>query len=127
MYAVLYIVVFGGIIYGLNKLDFNLLSGAIFLFFLTAVSFFAIRIRSTARELKIEDKNEGIGSFVINFFALPIVAVGRYMSTKFRKINLFAFIMDYIIEAPFKLFVSALEDWLGFMKEKKDEVYHDNQ
>lgn len=127
MYAILYIVVFGGIIYILKRLDFNLLSGAIFLFFLTAVSFFAIRIRSTARELKVEDNDEGVGSFIINFFALPVVGVGRYMSTKFKKINLFAFIMDYIIEAPFKLFVSALEHWLGFMKEKKDEVYHDNQ
>jgi len=127
MYAVLYIVVFGAIIYFLRKLHFNLLSGGIFLFFLTAVSFFSIRIRSTAKELMVEKKKEGLLSFFINFFALPIVSAGRWMSTKFKSINLFAFIMDYIIEAPFKLFVAAFEDWLGFMKEKKEEVFHDNQ
>jgi hypothetical protein len=94
---------------------------------LTAVSFFAIRIRNTAKELRVVKKKEGIISFFINFFALPIVAVGRWMSTKFKKINLFAFVMDFIIEAPFKLFVSAFEDWLGFIREKKEEVYHDNE
>lgn len=127
MYSVLYILVFGAIIYLLRRLDFNLLSGAIFLFFLTAVSFFSIRIRSTAKELMVENKKEGVLSFFINFFALPIVSAGRWMSTKFKSINLFAFIMDYIIEAPFKLFVAAFEDWLGFMKEKKEEVFHDDQ
>ncbi|MBT4516502.1 MAG: hypothetical protein HOC78_01255 [Candidatus Komeilibacteria bacterium] len=127
MYTVLYIVVFGAVIYFLRRLDFNLLSGAIFLFFLTAVSFFAIRIRATAKELRVEKKKEGVLSFFINFFALPVVSAGRWMSTKFKSINLFAFIMDYIIEAPFKLFVAAFEDWLGFMREKKEEVFHDNE
>jgi len=127
MYTLLYVVVFGSIIYMLRRLDFNLLSGAIFLFFLTAVSFFAIRIRATAKELKVINNREGVGSFLISFFSMPVISAGRWMATRFKKLNLFAFIMDYIIEAPFKLFVSAFEDWLGFMKEKKEEVFHDNQ
>jgi len=127
MYTILYVVVFGAFIYFLRRLHFNLFSGAIFLFFLTAVSFFAIRIRNTAKEFLVLQHREGVVSFLINFFSLPIVAVGRWMSTKFKKINVFAFVMDFIVEAPFKLFVSAFEDWLGFMKEKKDEVYHDNK
>ncbi|RJQ34612.1 hypothetical protein C4566_01935 [Candidatus Parcubacteria bacterium] len=127
MYTLLYVIVFGSIIYMLRRLDFNLLSGAIFLFFLTAVSFFSVRIRSTAKELKVVNTHEGVGSFLISFFSMPVVSAGRWMATRFRKLNLFAFIMDYIIEAPFKLFVSAFEDWIGFMKEKKEEVYHDNQ
>jgi len=127
MYTILYVVVFGAFIYLLRRLEFNLFSGAIFLFFLTAVSFFAIKIRATAKEFLVLQKREGVVSFLINFFSLPIVASGRWMSTKFKKINVFAFVMDFIIEAPFKLFVSAFEDWLGFMKEKKEEVYHDNK
>jgi hypothetical protein len=127
MYTLLYIAVFGGIIYVLHKLNFNIISGAIFLFFLTAVSFFAIRIRNTAKELKVIDNKEDALSFLMNFFSLPIVGVGRWLSTKFRKINLFAFVMDFIIEAPFKMIVLAFEDWLGFMKEKKEEVYHDDK
>jgi hypothetical protein len=127
MYTLLYIGVFGGIIYALHSLNFNIISGAIFLFFLTAVSFFAIRIRNTAKELKVIDNKEDALSFFMNFFSLPIVAVGRWLSTKFRKINVFAFVMDFIIEAPFKMVVLAFEDWMGFMKEKKEEVYHDDK
>ncbi len=127
MYTLLYIGVFGGIVYLLYTLDFNIISGAIFLFFLTAVSFFAIRIRNTAKELKVIDNKEDALSFFMNFFSLPIVAVGRWLSTKFRKINVFAFVMDFIIEAPFKMVVLAFEDWMGFMKEKKEEVYHDDK
>lgn len=127
MYTMLYIFVFGGVIYLLKLLDFNLISGAIFLFFLTAVSFFAIRIRNTAKEFRVLDNKEDALGFFINFFSLPVIAVGRWMAGRFKKINVFAFVMDYIIEAPFKMFVSAFEDWIGFMKEKKEEVYHDNK
>lgn len=127
MYTLLYIFVFGGVILLLKRLNFNLLSGAIFLFFLTAVSFFAIRIRNTANEFRVVDNKEDALSFFINFFSLPVIAAGRWLATKFKKINVFAFVMDYIIEAPFKMFVSAFEDWIGFMKEKKEEVYHDSK
>lgn len=126
MYTLLYIIVFGGIIYFLHYLKFNILSGGIFIFFLTAVSFFAIRIRSTSKEFMVIKKKEGFLVFIINFFSLPVISAGRWMSARFKSINVFAFVMDYIIEAPFKLFVAAFEDWLGFMKEKKEEVFQSN-
>ena len=31
--------------------------------------------------------------------------------------------MDFIIEAPFKMFIAGFEDWLDFMKEKKEDIY----
>ena len=127
MYTLLYVLVFGSIVYILWQLDFNLLSGGLFLFFLTAVSFFGIRIRSTAKELEVSRRKEGFMSFITNFFALPVVGVGRWLANRFKKINVFAFIMDYIIEAPFKLFITAFEDWIGFMREKKEEVFHNNK
>ena len=127
MYTALYIVVFGAIIKGLQRLDFNIISGAIFLFFLTAVSFFAIRIRNSAKEYIVVKRKEGLISFLVHFFSLPVIAVGRWLSTKFKKLNIFAFIMDFIIEAPFKMFVAAIEDWFSFIKEKREEVYHDKQ
>lgn len=127
MYSALYALVFGFIIYWLYRLDFNLLSGGLFLFFLTAVSFFAIKIRTSAKEFYILKKKEGAISFLMNFFSLPVISAGRWMANRFRKLNVFAFVMDFIIEAPFKMFVAAFEDWMGFMKEKKEEVYHDNQ
>ncbi len=125
LYTILYIVVFGTIINILQTLEFNILSGALFLFFLTAVSFFATRIRITAKEFKIIEKKEGVWEFLITFFSLPIVSMGRWLSTKFKKINVFAFVLDYIIEAPFKIFIAAFEEWLSFLKEKKEDMYRE--
>ncbi len=125
MFAILYIIVFGAIISLLQRLEFNLLSGALFLFFLTMVSFFALRIRTTAKEYKVIQNKASILSFLIDFFSLPIISAGRWLSTKFKKINLFAFVMDYIIEAPFKIFIAVFEEWLGFLKDKKEDIYHE--
>ncbi len=125
MYTILYLVVFGTIIRILQGLEFNILSGALFLFFLTAVSFFAMKIRTTAKELKIIEKKEGFWSFLVSFFSLPIVSMGRWLSTKFKRINVFAFVMDYIIEAPFKIFIAAFEEWLSFLREKKEDMYRE--
>lgn len=125
MFTTLYILVFGAIIMVLQNLKFNILSGTLFFFFLTMVSFFALKIRATAKEYKVLQKKVGLLSFLIDFFSLPIVYAGRWLSTKFKKINVFAFVMDYIIEAPFKIFIATFEDWLGFLKDKKEGMYHD--
>lgn len=125
MFMILYIIVFGAIISVLRSLNFNILSGTLFLFFLTMVSFFAMRIRGTAKEFNILQKKVRFFGFFIDFFSLPIISAGRWLSTKFKKINLFAFVMDYIIEAPFKIFIAAFEEWLGFLKDKKEDIYHE--
>lgn len=125
MFTILYIIVFGFIISILQKLNFNLLSGTLFLFFLTMVSFFALRIRTTAKEYKVIQNKAGLLAFFIDFFSLPIISAGRWLSTKFKKINVFAFVMDYIIEAPFKIFIAIFEEWLGFLKDKKEDIYHE--
>ncbi|PWB38972.1 MAG: hypothetical protein C3F02_01015 [Parcubacteria group bacterium] len=127
MYSLLYILVFGVIIYFLRLLNFNIISGGIFIIFLSAVSFFALRIRHSAHEYLVIQKKEGLLSTVMNFFSLPVIGLGLWMSRRFKKINIFAFIMDYVVEVPLKLLFSAIEHWLGFMREKKEEVDHDNQ
>jgi len=33
------------------------------------------------------------------------------------------FILDVIIEAPFKSFINVIEEWVDYVKEKKDEIY----
>ncbi|MBT4722706.1 hypothetical protein HOB30_03030 [Candidatus Falkowbacteria bacterium] len=106
----------------LFELDFNLFSSLIFILFLTLVSFFGIRIRRPVKELLAIEKRDSLISSVIDFFALPFVSMGRWMSTKFSRINFFAFLMDFIIEAPFKLLISVFEDLFGFLKEKKEDV-----
>ncbi len=122
-YALVFLASFGLIIFVLDKLNFSAVSIALFLFFLSVVSFFGIRISQITRELVVIEKKEGVKSFLVDLFSLPIIQMGRWLSTELGKINIFVFVFDFIIEAPFKTFVEIFEDWIGFMKEKKEEIY----
>jgi hypothetical protein len=122
-YILLYGFIFGLIIYGLTGLDFNLLSGGIFIFFVTAVSFFGTRIRQMTKEYSVEHKREGLRNLVVIFFSLPIIRAGHWLSYNLKRINLFTFILDFMIEAPFKLFIEIIEGWFIFLREKKEDTY----
>jgi hypothetical protein len=126
-YGLLYLVTFGAtfglLVWVLSNLQFNLLSGALFIFFASLVSFFGISLRQQARQLKVIDSKETFSGFVVDFFTLPIVAFGKWLSTTFDKVNIFVFFLDFLFEMPFKSLLKMIEDWFAFLKEKKDEMY----
>jgi hypothetical protein len=124
---VLYLAVFAVIVYfifnGLHLLGFNWVSAGIFILFLSIVSFFGIRIRKPVKEIMIMEKRDNLFTVLIDFVSIPFATVGRTLSVKFSKINFIAFIFDFIIEAPFKIFIEVLEDLFSFWREKKEEAY----
>jgi hypothetical protein len=123
----LYLCVFSASIYfiykGLSLIGFNWVSIMIFIFFLSIVSFFGIRIKRPVKEIMIVQKRDNIFSLLIDLFSLPFATFGRWLSFKFSKVNFIAFIFDFIIEAPFKIFIEVLEDLFKFWREKKDEAF----
>lgn len=121
-YSAAFLLTFSVIIWALLQIHFNIISIIIFLFFLTLVSFFGIRIRKTARELFIIEQRENILNFITDFFYIPIIEVGKWLNERFSRINIFVFILDFIIEAPFKIFVEITEEWTKYVKERKDEI-----
>lgn len=123
IYTLTFIITFGLIIWGLKKLEFSIVSGFLFLFFLSVVSFFGLRLRYTATELVVLGKRENIFTILIDFFTLPILRVGRWIASKTSKVNIFLFILDFIIEAPFKVVTETIEEWVSFQREKKEEIY----
>lgn len=123
LYFVLFYFSFSVLIYILRRLDFNVFSMLIFLLFLSLVSFFGIKLRLKVRELVVVDKRENPLVFLINLFSLPFLKAGQWVSENFSKINVFVFILDFIIEAPFKIFLEVIEDWIAFLREKKEEMY----
>lgn len=121
-YAVTFFFSFGLIIWALDKIHFTWVSITIFLFFLAFVSFFNLRIRKGAHELIVIEKKDNIFTFLVDFFYMPIIAAGKWLSERFSRINVFVFFMDFIIEAPFKIFVEAAEEWTKYVKERKEEI-----
>lgn len=105
----------------LQLVDFNLLSEALFIFFISVVAFFAYRIKQIANMYRLTEK----GSFfspIVDFFFMPILSLGKFFSEGVSKINFFIVIFDFIIEAPFKLIIEVIEEWITFVRQKKEEI-----
>ncbi len=122
IYTITFFISFGLTVWFLELIHFSWVSVIIFLFFLAFASFFIIRIRRTAKEWIVVDARENIIGFLIDFFSVPIIATGKWLSGKFARLNVFAFILDFIIEAPFKIVVEIAEQWTRYVRERKDEL-----
>lgn len=122
LYLLTYFVSFGTIIYILSKLNFNIVSQAVFIFFVTLVAFFGFKVIQITREYLVVDK-EGPLSPIVDFFFLPILRVGQWLSGELlEKFNVLIFIFDFIIEMPFKAIVEVIEEWIHFIRLKKEEI-----
>jgi len=122
LYLGTYLITFGAIIYILTLLGFNIASQGIFIFFVTLVTFFAFRVISITQEYQVVSR-EGLLSPILDFFFLPIMRVGQWLSGEvLTKFNVLMFIFDFIIEMPFKAIVEVFDEWVHFVRIKKEEI-----
>ena len=116
-----YVVGFGFIFYILDKLHFNPLSMLVFVFFLAIVSFLTYRINQVAKIYSIEPKKSVLTSLT-DFLFIPFVTAGRKLTEGISQINIFLYILDFVIEAPFKGLFSFFEQWFLFLQNKREEL-----
>jgi hypothetical protein len=102
--------------------QFNWVNITIFLFFLMFVSFFSFRIKREIKKFIIIEPKENVFTFLFDFMYTPIVAMGKFLSNNASRVNVFVFVLDFIIEAPFKVFVEVFDDWIKYMKERKENL-----
>ncbi|PSO44508.1 MAG: hypothetical protein BRC23_00945 [Parcubacteria group bacterium SW_4_49_11] len=121
--GLLYLVTFGVLIWLLLELNFPIITLLTFVVFLCLVSFFGFRITANTKQLLVLERRSTFLGFMLDVFSFPLVRAGKIVTSEFDRWNIFIFIMDYIIEAPFKNILSVAEDWVGFMTEKRDEMY----
>ncbi len=122
VYALVFVLVYTAIGTMLYQLNFNAFSIGLFLFFLSLVTFFGIRIRSSTRDIVLSPQRRGVFGSLFDIIVLPIVHFGRWLSLKVSKINVFIYFFDFIIESPFKVAVRFIEEWLAFIREKKEDI-----
>jgi len=122
LYVILYVVVLGGIFTILNKLNFNIASITLFLLFLGLVSYFGIRIRHKARQWIVSTKRTSLPALAWDYFTLPVVKTGKYLGEKFSTVNVFVFILDFIIETPFKIILGTFDNFVSYLNDKRDEL-----
>src|SRR3989339_1272833 len=119
-YSLTFLVTLSLIYEFLTNLGFNLVSQSIFIFFVSIVSFFSYRIRQVTKELRLEEK-ASILAPIGDFFFMPMLSLGKFFSSEIAKLNFFIFIFDFIIEAPFKLLFEIVEEWISFVRKRKEE------
>jgi hypothetical protein len=113
---------FGLTVWILHFLKFDLLAILIFLFLASVVSFFSALVRQPIRDLVVMKEKEGLVTTLLDTLFLPFVRIGKWMTENFSKVNVFLFVFDVFIEAPFKVFVRFIQDWAGFIRKKKEEM-----
>jgi hypothetical protein len=108
--------------YILSLLHFSVLQGIIFFIFLSTVSFLGFRLVYMIRELQLVNEQPGILGTLRDFFYLPFIIVGQWVSRKYAKLNVITYLLDIAIELPLKTFLRLLRQWTQFLNEKHDEL-----
>lgn len=121
LWLIAFVISFGGIILVLTKLDFNIVSQFMFTFFLAIVSFLAYRISLLANIYRVGDK-QGFGTLLTDFLFMPVIRVGRRLTDGIRQINIFLYLFDFFIEAPFKLLFAFFDQWFYYLRGKSEEL-----
>lgn len=116
-----FLISFGTIVFILIKLHFNPVSILVFLFFLTIVSFLAYRISVISRRYTVGDK-QGLITPIIDFLFMPVVRVGKELTSGISQINVVLVLFDLLIEAPFKVIFAFFEQWFSFLHNKSEEL-----
>ncbi len=121
-YLALSMLTFGGLLYLLVSLEFNLASMFLFLFFLTVVSYFGLRIRFKARTWTYDAESESTLGLLWYLLALPVTRTGRWITLRLSSVNVFVFFMDFILETPLKLMLASFDEFVTFTKEMRRDM-----
>jgi hypothetical protein len=122
VYGITFLIPFALLIWGLASLGFSFLHGLIFFTFLSGVSFFRFRLVQAARELDIIDRPQSLLTALGNFFHMPFVHLGHWLSDRYRQVNVITFLLDIAIELPLKTSLKILRQWVGFVSDKHEQL-----
>ena len=122
LYAFLFLLVFGGVGWGLWLIGFSFIHLAIFFIFLSTASFLGFRLSRLIREIETVDAEQNGISLIRDFLYLPFVVVGRWISENYAKVNIVTLILDMAIELPLKTVIRLVQQWGKFISSKKDEL-----
>ena len=101
---------------------FNFANIAIFVFFVSLVAATGVKVHNRANELNLEVKKATMLSFVFDVFAMPFIAIGRFIIRGLSKFNVLVIALNLVIELPYQVLVEFLENLRGFIKSKKEDV-----
>lgn len=122
-YTLLFLVPLGLTIYVLTLLDFNVVQGLIFFIFLCTASFLGFRLSRMTRELELIHRETRFSGALRDFFYLPFIIMGQWISSRYSRLNIVANALDVLVELPLKSVLRLIRQWTRFLNEKHEEIY----
>jgi hypothetical protein len=122
IYLISFFVSLGFIAFVLSKINFPPFSYIVFIVFLCLIAFAGTKIREKAKELHMNDDKETFSSIVTDFFALPIIYLGKWLTSRWKRYNIISTFFNALLDMPFSIFLEFLEQWRFFLKEKKERI-----
>ncbi|MEA2056215.1 MAG: hypothetical protein U9O78_00655 [Patescibacteria group bacterium] len=86
------------------------------------VIFAGMIIRHKSKEITIEERGSLISMF-IDLFSIPLAKVGQWFSKKWKEYNILSVFFTALIDAPFSMIVTIIEDWRMFLRDKRSEIH----
>jgi hypothetical protein len=123
LYAFVFFIPFAITVSVLSLLQFTVVQMVIFFIFLSAASFLGFRLSQTIRELEIVTQEVGFLAAMRDFFYLPFIVVGQWLSSKYARANIVGLFLDIIIEMPLKTALRLIRQWLRFLNDRREQIY----
>jgi hypothetical protein len=79
-------------------------------------------IRHKAREITIEERGSVL-NMLVDLFSLPLAKVGQWFSDKWKEYNILSVFFTALVDAPFSMVVTVIEDWRSFLRDKRSEIH----
>jgi hypothetical protein len=113
---------FGATLYTLDQLAFNNASIALFILFLCIVTYMGIHIRRKSREWILESEDESFVGLVWFLLVMPVTRTGQWISERLSSVNIFVFVLDFILETPFKIMLGSFDSFVSFVRESRRDA-----
>lgn len=123
IYALIFLVVFSAVTWLLmTYFSFAIPHIIVFFIFLSGASFLGFRLSRMIREVEAVDGQQNGITVLRDFFYMPFVVAGRWMSEKYAQVNFVSMILDMAIELPLKSILRMVRQWSSFISSKKDQL-----
>ena len=122
IYLISFLLSLGIIVWALSKINFPPFSYFIFIIFISLIAFTGTKIREKAKELHMTEEKETFLNTIVDFFALPIIYLGKWLALRWRRYNIVSTFFNALLDMPFSVFLEFLEQWRFFLKEKKERL-----
>lgn len=122
-YALIFLIVFLGVSWVLMTFfAFAIPHLVVFFIFLSGASFLGFRLSRMIREVESVDSQQNTVTVIRDFFYMPFVVVGRWISEKYAQVNVVSMVLDMVIELPLKSLLRIIRQWSAFISSKKDQL-----